>query len=214
MAMLDADLRTPRHLIAAAVFLILLMFALVPFLTHALGPLHGFLVCFLIYWLGFCIPVGVHFVTRQKRKKQFSLDVVGNTWVPSAVALQVTLVAFPSFLMISGQVSASVVLAAAAFGVVNGFLEEFSWRGAFLELGRRDLRFHGLGVGLFTLWHVPLALAHGIVYPGGVFALVAGALAMGAFWAYLAFGTGRIGWATIGHISSNTVAFIGFFESN
>ncbi|MEP4197995.1 MAG: CPBP family glutamic-type intramembrane protease [Aliishimia sp.] len=212
--MFDADLRSRRHLIAAAVFLILLMFFLVPFLTLALGPLHGFLACFLIYWLGFCIPVGVHFMGQQKRRKQFSLDVTGNAWVPWAVAIQITLVAVPSFMMISGQVSASVVFAAIGFGVVNGFLEEFSWRGAFLELGRSDRQFQWHGVGLFTLWHVPLAPAHGIVYPGGVFALISGALAMGAFWAFLAFRTCRIGWAIIGHISSNSIAFIGFFASN
>lgn len=212
--MFDTDRRSRSHLVLAAIFLIMFMLAIVPWLTHALGPLPGFLVCFLVYWIGFCIPVGMHFVGRARRIKQLSLDVASNRWVPWAVALQISLVAVPSFMMIDGQITVLVVLAAVTFGVVNGFLEEVSWRGAFLELGRNDAQFQWLGVGLFTLWHVPLALAHGIIYPGGAFALISGALAMGAFWALLALRTGHIGWAIIGHAFSNSIAFIGFFALN
>lgn len=208
-------LLNPRQqLLLSTVVLVVVMSVLVPLLTETLGPVPGFLACFGIYWLCFCLPVGWFFIRREYRGGIFGLRVGSYRRVPWAVTLQIAIIAVSSWMLASNEISALVVSGALLFGMLNGVFEEFAWRGAFLEHGRGDATFQVLGVGLFTAWHVPLTLAHGITYPGGNLSLVGGALAMGTFWAFLAAQTSRIGWPVISHVLTNSIAFVGFFSTN
>lgn len=203
-----------QALVAVAVTFILAMLALVPWLTGTLGATRGYIAVFLLYWLLFCLPMGWIFRPRGHSVRALGLAVGAERWVPWTVAAQVGAVAVSSWIMAPDRVPLLAILFAVPFGLVNGFCEEFFWRGAFLHQGRGNALFQALGVGLFTLWHVPLALAHGVTYPGGAVALVGGAMGLGAFWAFIAYRTDRIGWPIISHMLTNAVAFSGLISLN
>ena len=190
------------------------MCVLVPWLTRVLGPARGYIAVFCLYWFFFCLPAGWYFQRGVRWRDRLSLKVGAARWVPWVVALQVLAVAISSWFMRPEHVPLVAVAMAAAMALVNGFCEEFFWRGAYLEQGGDDLRFQVLGVVLFTGWHVPLAFAHGITYPGGVLPLVGGALGLGAFWMAIALRTGRIGWPILSHILTNCAAFIALAALN
>ena len=100
------------------------------------------------------------------------------------------------------------------FGAINGFCEEFFWRGAFLRLGPDDPAFQVLGLALFGLWHVPLYLAQGVVFEGSALGLIGGSLFLGAIWTLIAYKTKRIGLCVIAHCATNSITFIGFMAAN
>lgn len=203
-----------RVLVTVSVLFILVMFAMVPWLTRALSPAHGYLAVFCLYWICFCLPAGWYFQRRERLRDTFSLTVGKDRWIPWAVALQISVVAIASWTLLPDQVPAIAIALALLFGLVNGTLEEFFWRGAYLSQGRGDARFQLLGVGLFTLWHVPLALAHGVTYQGGSLALIGGALGLGLFWSFIAYRTNHIGWPVVSHALTNAIAFIGLIAAN
>lgn len=186
----------------------------VPRLSAALGPGIGFLTVFLIYWFGFCLPLGLVYQGREASKRALSLELNGHAWVPWAVGLQIFLVALANILILPDVVPAFAVIAAVAFALINGPLEEFFWRGAYLEQGQNSPRYQALGVGLFALWHVPLSFSHGVTYHGGTLGLVGGALGLGAFWAFVAYRTGRIGWPILAHVATNVFAISALFVAN
>jgi membrane protease YdiL (CAAX protease family) len=134
--------------------------------------------------------------------------------VPWAVIFQLSLIVGVSGYLLPNSVSWIAIGLAVVFGTVNGFLEEFFWRGAYLEQGEGMAHFQALGVVLFSLWHVPLALVHGVTYEGGAFALVGGAIGLGVLWSVIAYQTGRIGWPIVSHVVTNVATFIGFISSN
>lgn len=200
-------------LVFASVALIAAMFLLVPWLTRTMGPSAGFLTVLCIYWFGFCLPLGFFFQGKGASRR-LSLSVGEAHCVPWAVAFQGCLITIVSRYLLPNNVVWIVVALAVLFGAVNGFLEEFFWRGAYLEQGRGMPRFQALGVVLFGLWHVPLTLAHGVTYEGGAFTLVGGAFAFGVFWSVIAYQTGRIGWTIISHVLTNIVTFVGLIAVN
>ncbi len=189
-----------RQLLWSVGSLIVSMSVLVPLLTRVMGPLPGFLTCFLVYWLGFCLPITLYFTKRLRSCGAYALDVGSSRWIPWCVALQIVVIAISSFALLEDEVSVLAVVSALLFAAVNGVLEEFAWRGAFFEQGKGDPWFQAFGVGLFAAWHVPLVFAYRITYPGGPLALLGGTFAMGAFWAFLVARTNRIGWPIIGHV--------------
>ncbi len=201
-------------LVAAALLFTGAMVAAVPWATATLGPGPGYAAVFIVYWFGFLAPAGVAFGAARDLGGALSLKTDGARWVPWAVAVQVGLVGGAALALAPGVPPLWAIGLGLAAAAVNGFLEEFFWRGAFLaQAGGRDW-FLGLGVALFGLWHVPLALAEGVRYEGGPAALIGGALALGAFWMVLARRTGRIGWPVLAHIFTNAATFQGLILMN
>lgn len=201
-------------LILASIGLIVAMWVLVPWLTERLGPSRGFFVIFCLYWFAFCLPLGLAFQGVRKARAHLSYDLAGNGWVPWVVALQTGIVAVGSWLLLPDHVPLLVIPIALFCGLINGFSEEFFWRGAYLAQGRGLRWFQITGVVLFTLWHVPLVFAHGIVYEGGPMALIGGAGVLGILWSIIANRTGCIGWTIVSHMLTNMAVFIGFFTTN
>ena len=68
--------------------------------------------------------------------------------------------------------------------------------------------------GLFTLWHVPLALSAGIIFDGGALALIGGAGALGLLWSWIAWRTGSVFWTSIAHVLTNVLTFWVLFNAN
>jgi len=203
-----------KALVATSVLLTLIMLWFVPWATRTLGPMGGYATVFLIYWFGFCLPLGLFFQGRDAAVRNLRFGTGAAPWVPWAIAVQVVVIAVANYALWPTHVPALAICFAVIAALINGFSEEFFWRGAYLERGRGDWMFQAIGVLLFGLWHVPLMFAQGVTYQGGSAALVFGAWALGAFWGLVANRTDGIGWPIVAHIISNMFAFTGVIALN
>jgi membrane protease YdiL (CAAX protease family) len=99
--------------------------------------------------------------------------------------------------------------------VLNGFLEEYAWRGAFLGSFADRPRF-GFVAGwlLFSAWHIPLTFAVGVTNEGGGAALVGGAAGLGLLWSFVAWRVRAIGWTVAAHVLTNFLAFSNLILAN
>lgn len=71
-----------------------------------------------------------------------------------------------------------------------------------------------LGWVLFTAWHAPLLLAHGVAFDGGGLALIGGAAALGLLWSAIAWRTGSVFWVSLAHVLTNILTLWVLFEQN
>lgn len=197
------DIRKPA---VAALALIAVMAVLMPWATARWG-FAGYGGVMALYWFGFCLPVGLWLIGRARWRAVLRPATGGARWVPvaalalPALVLGVTLVEPPA------GVTALVVAIALAAGAINGTAEEVFWRGAWLVHAGTSVAAFALGWALFVAWHVPLALAVGVVYHGGAGALVGGAAGLGLVWSLIAWRARAAGWAMISHAAVNMVVF-------
>ena len=198
-----------------AMALIAAMFAIVPALT-AWNSQIGYLLTLAVYWLGFCLPVIVIHVWNRDDGRLFSERLAWRDWfVPVLLLVQVGLVALAAFFPHADILTTNGAMLAAAFGIINGPLEETAWRGGFLTaFGNRPRLGFWLGWLLFTAWHVPLLLSRGLVFDGGALALVGGAAALGLLWSWIAWRTGSVFYTAIAHALTNVLTFWVLFNTN
>lgn len=203
-------------LVLHALALIAALTLAVPALTEVLGGRDGYLLSLGLYWLGFCLPV-VFFHVRNRRGPLLFTERLAwrDWWVPFLLLLQVGLVCIVVVAPATNILTTRGAMLAAAIAVMNGILEELAWRGGFLSRFAMQPRL-GLGLNwiLFTAWHAPLLLSHGVVFPGGWMALLGGAAALGLVWSWIAWRTGSIFWVGIAHVLTNFLAFWVLFDRN
>ena len=202
-------------LVAHALALIAILLMLVPMLTSALGT-NGYLVAFALYWLGFCVPVIVIHVLPHRSPRLFSGKLARRDWfVPGLLLAQVAAIVALALAPNTSILTTPGLLLAAIVAIINGPLEETAWRGGFMTrfAGRPRLGFW-LGWLLFTAWHIPLALSHGVIFDGGAMGLVAGAALLGLLWNWIAWRTGSVFWVGLAHALTNFAAFWVLFDRN
>ena len=190
-------------------------FAAFYFLPQYLGETAGYLGSFILYW---CICWGHGLYLRQGR---FS-----GLYIWPVRSKQNHLLSLLCFVPVLGAFSASYLLAypylnlplyfiLAVAALVNGFTEEFYWRGAFISRYKTNLLLaYVVPTLLFGLWHISVYAAYGISYQGGFWPLVGGAFFMGMLWGYAAFKQQRILVPTMAHILTNFFAFSNLIVEN
>lgn len=200
-------------LVAHALALIAILLMLVPYLTSTFGT-NGYLATFAFYWLAFCVPVIAIHVLPHRSPGLFSEKLARRDWfVPLLLLAQVALIAVVAVAPNTSLLTTSGFLLAAVFAVINGPLEEIAWRGGFITrfAGRPRLGFW-LGWLLFSAWHIPLTLSHGVTFDGGGVGLVASAAVLGLLWNWIAWRTGSVFWVGLAHGLTNVAAFWVLFE--
>jgi membrane protease YdiL (CAAX protease family) len=203
-------------LVLHALALIAAMVWLVPALTGALGGPTGYLLSLCVYWLGFCLPVIFFHVRGRRTPLLFSERLAWRDWwIPGLLLLQVGIVALLAFVPNTALLTTHAAMLAGLVGIINAPLEETAWRGGFMTrfATRPGLGF-GLGWLLYTAWHLPLLLSHGITFDGGWIALVGGAAVLGLLWSWIAWRTGSVFWVSIAHALTNMVTFWVLFDHN
>ncbi|AEQ53199.1 CPBP family intramembrane glutamic endopeptidase [Pelagibacterium halotolerans] len=195
--------------ISAGIALTLVLAVMVPTLTPLVPPFAGYGGTLVLYWVGFCLPVFFIFVPAHRRRALFSLTLESrDRWIPFAIGVQVLAVAIGAFVPVVGALTLVALAIAGAMALVNGVLEEAAWRGTVIEVfADRPVVGFAISWVLFTLWHVPLAMAAGTVYPSGPAALIGGAAGLGLFWSLIAWRTRAIGWISLAHVGTNFFAF-------
>lgn len=208
--------RAQSALVLHAIVLIGAMVVLVPVLTESLGPQAGFLSVLVLYWLGFCVPAIALHVWRHRGPLLFSERLAWrNWWVPAILLLQVCAVVVVAFVPNTALLTTHGAMLAALVSVINAPLEETAWRGGFMaRFANRPRLGFWLGWVLFTAWHAPLMLAHGVVFDGGGLALVGGAAALGLLWSAIAWRTGSVFWVSLAHVLTNILTLWVLFEQN
>lgn len=195
---------TQVSLLVSAVALIAGLFWAIPASVAQLGPAPGLAVIFGLYWFGFCLPLGLMFGGARVKWWRGRIP-----WAVPGLAL---VLAGAVWLRYPDGFAAAVVMLAIAAAVINGPIEELYWRGAWARVFAGNRAMQALGLALFAGWHVPLALHAGLPFPGGVWGLTAGALAAGAFWAWLVRRYG-LGWAMLSHALTNAILFAPLFQA-
>ena len=203
-------------LVLHALVLIAALTQLVPALTQALGGPRGYLLSLVLYWLGFCLPVIALHVRGRRGPLLFSERLAWRDWwIPGLLLLQVGVVALVAFVPNTAVLTTHAAMLGGLVALINGPLEEVAWRGAFLtRFAERPRLGFALNLVLFTAWHAPLALSHGISFDGGWLYLVGGAAALGLLWSWIAWRTGSVFWVGIAHVLTNFMAFWVLFDAN
>ncbi len=189
-----------------------LMFAIVPAVTGRFDPLVGYIAVLAIYWVGFCVPVS--WVFRRGSIQVSTRLGMPKKWIP-AVAIAVPVVVF----IVSNTMSAfdsrwDLLALSAICALINGPLEEIAWRRTFRANSDGRLSYELLGLGLFTLWHVPLYFCRGVSFDYGAVGLIGGALLLGVVWTFMTRAANSVGWPMVSHTLVNLAAFPTFFAMN
>lgn len=208
--------RSQIALVLHALMLIAALLFIVPALTEALGGPRGFLLSLLVYWLGFCLPVIFFHVRGRRSVRLFSEKLAWRDWfVPGLLLLQVGAVGLVAFVPNTALLTTHGAMLAGLVALINGPLEEAAWRGGFLtRFAERPRLGFVLSLILFTAWHIPLALSHGIAFDGGWLYLIGGAGALGLLWSWIAWRTGSVFWTALAHVLTNALTFWVLFDSN
>jgi uncharacterized protein len=194
--------------------LIISMYYAFRYATHALGFPLGYLVAFVIYWVGWCGAVPAALLgPRQvaillKRRAPFRhLD--GTTR-----ALLLWPIAFPlwfAFIPRVGTVTVTIFIVSMVLGFVIGVTEEILWRGVYVTLFAQNVWLASVYPSIaFALWHVcPLSVLPSR-YPGGVMTFAAYSIALGLSYAYVARHAHSIFWCTLSHCVHDALGLGGF----
>lgn len=201
-----------RRLVLAALLLSGLMLAVVPVVTSVLSPMVGYVCVLAVYWVCFCIPVSVIY-GRGPTRVAIGLSAA-KPWV-FATALALPVLVFFAAKPTSWVGSEPGILALAVIcALINGPLEELAWRRSFRANSDDSLAYELLGLGLFTLWHVPLYFSQGVSFDHGALGLIGGALVLGAAWTFMTRASDSVGWPMLSHALVNVAAFLPFFATN
>ncbi|RAI03719.1 hypothetical protein DLJ53_04350 [Acuticoccus sediminis] len=175
------------------------------------GGLEGYLAVLALYWLFYCIPVGL---ASGAFRLGISFKVKRAVWAPVLVLVQA--LSFVAYGLAKGfaEIPLETMAIGALLAFINAPLEEFAWRGAYLSVARRNPLIQAVGVWLFALWHVPMMMATGITFSESAASVVFGTFMFGSVWALAAFWTGGIGWGIVGHVIVNMVAFPALIAGN
>lgn len=178
-------------------------------LTTVLPPLAGYAAGLGLYWLLLAVLI-LRTLDRAEILRLVQPRSPGAALIALA-ALPVIVVA-GSVILGLGSVGLPVyvlpLIALAA--LLNGTLEELFWRGAILARpdGQPPDR-EGIGAAwfLFTIWHLALVFARGVVLPGGPLALLGGAAVLGAIWMAMRLRSRTAGAGIAAHVGLNLFAF-------
>ena len=198
-----------RTLLFGAPALVALLIASAPMLGRFLNSLFAILAISTIYWI-VCWGLALKAVPLGRLRSMYEVPINRRplelllTWVPVVATFSIV------FLHAAPHLPARILAAIALVALVNGVTEELFWRGGFVVASPGDIRLaYFYPTILFAAWHFALALVPGVVYHGGVPALVGGAAAMGLGWGWVVWKTRDIRSVTVAHVLTNTFAFSG-----
>jgi membrane protease YdiL (CAAX protease family) len=172
-----------------------------------MGTRAAYAVGWLFYWGLWCVAVPLWLVGRQGvaalfngRERERRPSLIGRVLL-AALPLFGFLFVFPAAFP---GAELTLLLAFAAYAVVNGVLEEVFWRGLFARLFPGDVvRGFLYPAIVFSVWPlVPLSV-HGIWPPLAPVLVASAALGVGLLYGWVAWRTGTVRWTVVSHVLTN-----------
>lgn len=190
-------------------------FAAFYLLPQFLGKTAGYLSSFALYWI-FCLIHGSMLKQGSMAKLYALPKFTRQNLFWSLLCFIPMFGAFmASFTLAFSYLTPILYIILAIGALINGFVEEFYWRGAFISRYKQNIQLaYLLPTVLFGLWHISVYMAYGVQYQGGFWPLVGGALFMGALWGYTAYKQQRVLVVTLAHILTNFFAFSNLVVEN
>lgn len=192
-------------MLVAPIALILSMFAAFKGLVALLGDPLGYLIAFLIYWIGWCLLVpalvlgGPRQVLALFDEGQVNLARLG--WKTHALLWGPII--FPLVFMFIprlSRVNLPILLVSILLALIIGITEEILWRGVYILLFPDNILLSTIYPAItFGLWHLAPQSARTNTLPGGAASFVLYAVLLGLAYAYYARRTGSIRWCTVAH---------------
>lgn len=185
------------------------------FLPVLAGKTVGYLLSFTFYWL-YCLIHG-SLIKRGNMLSLYSLPPLKrqNILLTILCFVPATGAFVASFSQVYEELNTSLYLILLLAACINGFVEEFYWRGAFISRYKENtLRAFVFPALLFGCWHISVYVAPGVEYQGGFWPLVGGAFFMGLIWGLTALLQQRILIPTLAHVLTNFFAFSGLIVDN
>ncbi len=198
-----------------SLLLLPLTFAAFYLLPQLLGKTVGYLTSFCIYWT-YCLVHGMQLKQGSMKELYKWPTLQGRDLLLELFCFMPAIGAFSAaFMQAYDQLNLQLYFILAAAALVNGFVEEFYWRGAFISRYKQNMqKAYLIPAMLFGLWHISVYAAYGVEYQGGFLSLVGGAFFMGLLWGYTAFKQQRILLPTLAHILTNFFAFSNLIVQN
>ena len=194
------------------------MILFIPWVTAMLGKTKGYIVSNMVYWGIFCLPLTILYTKGSwtSIKSMYSAALEGKKIVlyNAAAFFPVVATGIIVFIPTVQKAPAVAILLALAYAVVNGTMEELFWRGLYNTVFTSIGTAYIIPTILFSMWHIALALANGMLYHGGAVALLGGAAFMGVLWGAVAYETKSIRFTTMAHVLTNFFAFSGLIYDN
>ena len=196
--------RSRALVLLAPVLLVLTMYAIFQAFVQVFGYPLGYLLSFVIYWLGWCgiVPmialgprgvVGL-FVGGERGFLQAGPWTHVLLWSPLVFPF------FFAFVPRFGAAGAPILLASAGLGIVTGLTEEVLWRGLYLRMFPENVWANTVYPSVaFGLWHLcPLSVLPSR-YPGGALLFLLYSVMLGVCYATTARTTRSIRWCAVSH---------------
>jgi membrane protease YdiL (CAAX protease family) len=167
------------------------------------GPRRGYLLGFLVYWLGWCGLFPLWILGRRGRAESLRPAGPAGRLPAAGVAALAVPPLFTASVALPRQLpraNAEIVLESLALAAVNATGEELLWRACyqqgFPEGGVAGTLYPVAG---FALWHLAPQLVRPSSYPGGAAGFVAFSGGLGLLYGWAARRGGSIRWTTLSH---------------
>jgi len=206
-------------ILAAPVVLIATMYAAFQGFDALFGFPLGYLMAFIVYWVGWCIALplfvlgGPGEVLDLFREGAPSFAELG--WKTQALLWWPII--FPlAFVFIPrlSDANLTIILVSILIGLVIGVTEELLWRGVYVQLFPNNVWLNTIyPSAMFGLWHIAPQSVRTSTMPGGAASFVLYALVLGLSYAYSARKTGSIRWCTVSHCIHDALGLGAFVYS-
>ena len=196
-------------LLLAPMILIISMYFAFQGLNERFGFPTGFILGFVIYWVGWCIlfPAWILggfkkiFALMQDRRSlgEINWKTQLALWIPPVIAF------FVVFLPQIHEVSFQTLLVSVLLGLIIGFTEEIFWRGAYIAMFPDNTWWNTIYPSLtFGLWHACPQSAFPGSMTGGLTSFVIYSIILGFLYAYYARQAHSIRWSIVSHVILNS----------
>ncbi len=183
-------------------------------LARWLGPVGGYLVGFLFYWIVWCTLLPLWIVGPRGLRDMFK-DTRPRFGKPAwtGVLLLVGPIVTPfltMFLPKARELNPLIIIVSLLFAITNGTMEEMLWRGTYIAIFPNSWMWSYWYPSVwFGYWHLSPQVIFPSQMPGGTFAFASMAIFLGLVYGWVVKRTGSIRWVTLSHILTDFMGLAG-----
>lgn len=168
------------------------------------GNKQGYFIGFVFYWM-VCFLIPVVLIGRKEIKLLYSLrfpQIRKRKWIAAFFLILPLIFGYGfAFPIVIANAGITIIIFSFFLALINAFLEELLWRGAFIKIFQDNQFICIFYAGLsFGLWHVVPLSYSATIAPGGMISFIAFAVVLGWLYGWVAWSNKSIFWVTISHI--------------